>query len=118
MNAVAGERGADDVSDATTLIRLGWIPRVAAAIVAKPEATPLMSTTPVITALLAVAMGLDAPNPVKLIGAMISFVGVALVIAAGQGLNLQRRCRWVIDFELPWSHARSGRAPCQSRRPA
>ena len=48
----------------------------------------LIATTPVITALLAVAMGLDAANPVKLMGAMISFVGVALVIAAGQGLNL------------------------------
>jgi drug/metabolite transporter (DMT)-like permease len=48
----------------------------------------LIATTPVITALLAVAMGLDAANPVKLIGAFVSFVGVAMVIAAGQGLNL------------------------------
>jgi drug/metabolite transporter (DMT)-like permease len=48
----------------------------------------LIATTPVITALLAVAIGLDAANPVKLIGAMVSFVGVALVIAAGQGLDL------------------------------
>jgi drug/metabolite transporter (DMT)-like permease len=48
----------------------------------------LIATTPVITALLAVAMGLDAASPVKLIGAMVSFVGVALVIAAGQGLDL------------------------------
>jgi drug/metabolite transporter (DMT)-like permease len=48
----------------------------------------LIATTPVITALLAVAVGADAPNAVKLIGALISFVGVALVIAAGQGVNL------------------------------
>lgn len=48
----------------------------------------LIATTPVITALLAVALGADAANPVKLIGALISFVGVALVIAAGQGVNL------------------------------
>ena len=26
--------------------------------------------------------------------------------AAGEGLNLQARCRWVIDFELPWTPAR------------
>ena len=48
----------------------------------------LIATTPVITALLAVAVGADAANPVKLIGALVSFVGVALVIAAGQGVNL------------------------------
>jgi drug/metabolite transporter (DMT)-like permease len=48
----------------------------------------LIATTPVITALLAVAMGADVANPVKLLGALISFVGVALVIAAGQGLDL------------------------------
>jgi drug/metabolite transporter (DMT)-like permease len=48
----------------------------------------LIATTPVITALLAAAFGLDAPNPVKLIGAFVSFLGVAVVIAAGQGLDL------------------------------
>lgn len=48
----------------------------------------LIASTPVITALLAVALGADALNPVKLIGALISFVGVALVVAAGQGVNL------------------------------
>lgn len=26
--------------------------------------------------------------------------------AAGQGLNLHARCRWVVNFELPWSPAR------------
>ena len=40
------------------------------------------------TALLAMAVGADTPNGVKLIGAFISFAGVALVIAAGQGLVL------------------------------
>lgn len=48
----------------------------------------LIATTPVLTALLAVAIGADTPNPVKLFGAVLSFVGVAVVIGAGQGLNL------------------------------
>jgi drug/metabolite transporter (DMT)-like permease len=48
----------------------------------------LIATTPVMTALLAMAVGADSPNAVKLIGAFISFAGVALVIAAGQGLVL------------------------------
>jgi drug/metabolite transporter (DMT)-like permease len=48
----------------------------------------LIATTPVLTALLAVVAGADVLNPVKLVGALVSFVGVAVVIAAGQGLNL------------------------------
>jgi len=48
----------------------------------------LIATTPVMTALLAMAIGADTPNAVKLIGAFVSFAGVALVIAAGQGLVL------------------------------
>jgi drug/metabolite transporter (DMT)-like permease len=48
----------------------------------------LIATTPVLAALLAVATGADAPNAVKLLGALISFAGVAVVIGAGQGLNL------------------------------
>lgn len=48
----------------------------------------LIATTPVLTALLAVAAGADRPNPVKLLGALISFAGVAVVIAAGQGFDL------------------------------
>jgi drug/metabolite transporter (DMT)-like permease len=48
----------------------------------------LIATTPVITALLAVALREDVLSPVKLAGAVVSFVGVALVIAAGQGLDL------------------------------
>jgi len=48
----------------------------------------LIATTPVITALLAVITGADAPNPIKLLGALVSFLGVAVVIGAGQGLDL------------------------------
>lgn len=48
----------------------------------------LIATAPALTALLALATGADAPNPVKLVGALVSFVGVAIVIGAGQGLNL------------------------------
>lgn len=48
----------------------------------------LIATTPVVTALLAMALGADTPNLVKLVGAFISFFGVALVIVAGQGLSL------------------------------
>ena len=48
----------------------------------------LIATTPVLTALLAVVIGADAPNAVKLFGSLLSFVGVALVIGAGHGFNL------------------------------
>lgn len=48
----------------------------------------LIATTPVMTALLAMATGADSPNRVKLVGAIVSFLGVATVIVAGQGLNL------------------------------
>ena len=48
----------------------------------------LIATAPVLTALLAVAVGEDALNPVKLIGAAVSLIGVAIVIGAGQGVSL------------------------------
>lgn len=48
----------------------------------------LIATTPVMTALLAMSIGADTPNAVKLIGAFVSFAGVGLVIAAGQGVGL------------------------------
>ena len=48
----------------------------------------LIATTPVITALLAAATRADVPNAAKLTGALISFAGVGLVIAAGQRLSL------------------------------
>ena len=37
----------------------------------------LIASTPVMVALLAVAAGIDAPNPAKLAGAVVSFAGVA-----------------------------------------
>ena len=48
----------------------------------------LIAATPVITAVLAMSIGADTPNPVKLAGALVSFSGVALVVAAGEGLDL------------------------------
>lgn len=48
----------------------------------------LIATTPVLTALMAAATRADQPNAAKLTGALISFVGVAMVIAAGQRLDL------------------------------
>ena len=48
----------------------------------------LIATTPVLTALMAAATRADQPNPAKLTGALISFIGVAMVIAAGQRLDL------------------------------
>ena len=48
----------------------------------------LIATTPVMTALLAMATGADSPNRVKLVGSIISFLGVATIVVAGQGLNL------------------------------
>jgi len=48
----------------------------------------LIATTPVITALLAAATGADTPKVTKLTGALISFVGVGMVIAAGQRVDL------------------------------
>jgi drug/metabolite transporter (DMT)-like permease len=48
----------------------------------------LIATTPVLTALMAAATRADQPNAAKLTGALISFAGVAMVIAAGQRLDL------------------------------
>jgi len=48
----------------------------------------LIAATPVLTALLAMATRADTPNPVKLFGAVVAFAGVAMVIGAGQGLDL------------------------------
>lgn len=48
----------------------------------------LIATTPVLTALMAAATRADQPNAAKLTGAVISFVGVAMVIAAGQRVDL------------------------------
>jgi drug/metabolite transporter (DMT)-like permease len=48
----------------------------------------LIAATPVMTALLAVVAGSDTLTPRKLAGAVISFTGVAIVVAGGQGVNL------------------------------
>lgn len=48
----------------------------------------LIAATPVFTALLAVVAGSDLLSPAKLVGALISLAGVAVVIAGGSGLNL------------------------------
>ena len=48
----------------------------------------LIATTPVFTALLAVAVGADALNPIKLVGVFISLIGVAFIVGADAGLNL------------------------------
>lgn len=48
----------------------------------------LVATTPVITALLAVPAGADFLTPMKLMGSLASFAGVAIIIASGPGLDL------------------------------
>ncbi len=48
----------------------------------------LIAATPVLTALLAVVAGSDTLSPRKLFGAIVSFVGVAVVIVGAQGLTL------------------------------
>lgn len=48
----------------------------------------LIASTPVIVAFLAVVARSDALTPAKLVGGVVSFVGVALVIASGHGLSL------------------------------
>lgn len=46
----------------------------------------LVATTPVITALLAVRTRADVLTPIKLVGSLVSFAGVAVVIASGPGV--------------------------------
>jgi drug/metabolite transporter (DMT)-like permease len=48
----------------------------------------LIASTPVMTALLAVYSGADTLTRAKLLGGLVSFAGVALVIASGPGLAL------------------------------
>ena len=48
----------------------------------------LIATTPVITALLAVVSGADTLTRTKLLGSLVSFAGVAIVVAAGHGITL------------------------------
>jgi len=48
----------------------------------------LIAATPVFTAIVAVAIGTDTITPLKAAGVVASFIGVALVIAAGVGIEL------------------------------
>jgi drug/metabolite transporter (DMT)-like permease len=48
----------------------------------------IVAASPVLTALLAGAVGMDRLAPPKLLGALIAFVGVAVVIGTGQQLSL------------------------------
>lgn len=48
----------------------------------------LVATTPVITALIAVRIGVDVMTRSKLIGSLISFAGVAVIVASGPGLTI------------------------------
>src|SRR4029079_7973086 len=50
----------------------------------------LIASTPVLVAILAVAARSDVLTPTKLVGAIVSFVGVGGVIASGPGLSLGR----------------------------
>jgi drug/metabolite transporter (DMT)-like permease len=59
---------------------LQWIPAGDSALI--------IAATPVLTAMLAVIAGSDVLTRLKLIGGLVSFVGVAIVIAAGPGLGL------------------------------
>ncbi|HET9851543.1 MAG TPA: DMT family transporter [Candidatus Limnocylindrales bacterium] len=48
----------------------------------------LIATTPVITALLAVVSRTDTLTRTKLLGSLVSFTGVAIIVAAGHGITL------------------------------
>ncbi len=50
----------------------------------------LIAATPVVTVLLAVVAGSDILTRWKLVGALVSFVGVGVVIAGGEGLTLTK----------------------------
>ena len=56
--------------------------------VAAGDSALIIAATPVLVAVLAVVAGSDVLTPLKLAGALISFVGVAIVIASGPGLSI------------------------------
>ena len=58
--------------------------------VAAGDSALIIAATPVLVAILAVAARSDVLTPAKLIGAIVSFVGVGAVIASGPGLTLGR----------------------------
>jgi drug/metabolite transporter (DMT)-like permease len=58
--------------------------------IAAGDSALIIASTPVLVAFLAVAARSDVLTPGKLVGGIVSFAGVALVIASGQGLSLGR----------------------------
>ena len=56
--------------------------------IAAGDSALIIAATPVLVAILAVLARSDVLTPAKLVGGIVSFVGVALVIASGQGLSL------------------------------
>lgn len=50
----------------------------------------LVAFTPIPTALIAAAIGSDVLTPTKLLGALVSFAGVVVVVAAGHGLTIDQ----------------------------
>jgi drug/metabolite transporter (DMT)-like permease len=56
--------------------------------VAAGDSALIIAATPVLVALLAVIARSDVLTPVKLAGVLVSFVGVAIVIASGPGLSI------------------------------
>jgi drug/metabolite transporter (DMT)-like permease len=58
--------------------------------VAAGDSALIIASTPVLVAILAVAARSDVLTPAKLLGAIVSFVGVGAVIASGPGLTLGR----------------------------
>ncbi len=56
--------------------------------VAAGDSALIIAATPVMVALLAVIARSDVLTPVKLAGVLVSFVGVAIVIASGPGLSI------------------------------
>lgn len=58
--------------------------------IAAGDSALIIASTPVLVAFLAVIARSDVLTPGKLVGGIVSFAGVALVIASGQGLSLGR----------------------------
>ncbi len=56
--------------------------------VAAGDSALIIAATPVLVAVLAVVAGSDVLTPLKLAGVLISFAGVAIVIASGPGLSI------------------------------
>jgi len=56
--------------------------------VAAGDSALLIASTPVLVAILAVVARSDVLTPAKLVGAVVSFAGVATVVASGPGLSL------------------------------